>query len=298
MSIVIPAGAGGDPSSTNELQTLSYDGNNTLTLTPTASGSPNTVTINDGDKDKFNEIQTLNFDPTTNKISLSAPPGSTAPVSTITLDDNDKSATNELQNLVFDSLSRTISIVPAPTTGTGSIKLGVSPPGNNEFPLNCGHTDYLVLLGASYTVLPGKTLFITAAGETIKLQTNFGLVEHPNSPAMPMLPSGTTISNCYCTAYSTTTCNDWIPIIVDFNEPILANGYVIPAGKVFVIKSGLATNFGRMDVSLDNGSNWSTMVIALSPYEAASRAPTFPAGSRIRPSFNNKFAITGYLFSN
>jgi hypothetical protein len=336
-SISIPAGAGGDPSSTNELQTLSYDGNNTLTMTPSASGAANTIVLNDGDKDKFNEIQTLNFDPTTNKISLSAPPGSGAPVSTITLDDNDKSATNELQSLnfnavtkeltlfpasatgassvtisdndsnptnelqglSFDSLSRTISIFPTPPNGAGSIKLALSSPGNNEFPLNCGKTDYLVLL-SNYTVPAGKTLFLTAAGEDVTIITPTGTIVHPNSPSMPIITSGMSISNCNCTAYLTTNCTDWTPLFINLNEAqYLTNGFTVPPGKVFVVKSGILINKGELTISIDGGFNWVDIEVALSPYEAASRAPTFPAGTKIRKPANiANMTISGYLFNN
>lgn len=328
--ISIPAG---DNSSTNELQTINYNAaTNTITLTPAGPNGQNSIvlddndknptneiqtlnynsttnkvsisgvtgpgsefTINDGDKDPTNEIQTLQFNPNTKELSISGTAGSNPP--SVFLTDGDSNPTNELQGLTFDSLTRTISIWPPPVNGNGSIKLALSTPGNNDFPQVVGKPDYMVLLDNTYTVPPGKTLFITAAGATLKLFTPFGQVIHANSPAMPVLPAGTSISECYCTAFQTNTNPDWTPIVIDFNDPAYSNGYTIPPGKVFVIKSGIAIDFGRIDVSLDNGSNWHTLIVALSPYEASSRAPTFPAGVRLRPSYNVKYVLTGYLFN-
>ena len=179
-----------------------------------------------------------------------------------------------------------------------AIKLNFASPGNNDFPLTLGKADYMVLLSGAYTVPAGKTLFLTAAGQSIKLQIGTSTFDHAISPAMPMIPGGYSISDCNCTAFLTSLSNDVTPIILNYYDPNLANGYTVPAGKVLVIKSGLPTDFGRLEVSLDNGANWTILVVALSPNEAASRAPSFPAGTRVRIPFGMKLTLTGYLFAN
>ena len=116
---------------------------------------------------------------------------------------------------------------------------------------------------------------------------------------MPLFAAGMSISNCNCTAYLIEGCNNISPLFLNLNDPSYANGYTVPPGKVFVVKSGINIDEGRIDVSIDNGVNWKTITIALSPYEAASRAPTFPSGTKIRrPTFIGNMVLTGYLFDN
>jgi protein involved in temperature-dependent protein secretion len=206
------------------------------------------------------------------------------------LDDNDRSPTNEIQTMSYDTLARTLKLTKlngqfdqVNFSGTPLGAAGAS----IDYPY--GILGEAVLITSNYVVPNGKTLFISAANNPIILMDGRRLnIE----PGMPILPTGTSISTCFCSGILVKTETYAEPIILDFATANFE--YLVPIGKSFVIKSG--TNDSRDMSFVIDGTNYSF-------YTGSSASPrliVIPEGKRMRRGLTNvgtNFMVTGYLLT-
>ena len=107
---------------------------------------------------------------------------------------------------------------------------------------------------------------------------------------MPILPSGSMISTCFCSGILVKTEAYAEPIILDFASPGFE--YTVQTGKTFVIKSG--TNDSRDMSFVVDGTNYSFYTGS----SASPRLVMIPEGKTMRRGLTNvgtSFVVTGYL---
>jgi hypothetical protein len=234
---------------------------------------------------------------TTAQTATNAVSAQTAIVAQSALNDFDRDSTNELQGLFFDGT--TLSLVPL-NQATNPVNPFIvnfnqdfqGPGASQDFP--DGLKGKYIIIPDAYVVPAGKSLYVTSGGQSLFLPLQG--VAHPTSPTMPIFPEFTVIQNCKCTALEVTNAtNNVTPVLINMN--VAPFTYTVPSGKVLVVKSGIDITQGRIEVKSTAMPDFLLFDICTSPYEAATRMPTFPEGTVIRkPSFISSLVFTGYLF--
>lgn len=204
------------------------------------------------------------------------------------LDDGDKDETNELQDLTLSD----DCILSISGGNEVDLKAGIFAPAgaSADFPQGI-IGEPMVLLDDVYTVPDGKNLYLTASGPTMLIKTIGGDFDHPTSPNMPVLPPGTQIENCYCTATLIDVRPEIEAVVIDLNDPA---GYTVPAGKTFFVKSGIPNSLPGM--------------LTINGFEMEFFRPNLTRGSKIvtlpenvnikKPALYSELVLTGYLVSN
>jgi hypothetical protein len=203
------------------------------------------------------------------------------------LDDRDRDPLNEIQTLSFDTVTNSLKL--SKPTGFDVVSFNGTPlgaPGASiDYPY--GILGDAILITSNYRVPANKTLFVSAANNPIILSDGRRLnIE----PGMPILPSGTDISTCFCSGILVKTEAYAEPVILDFSP----NGfeYEVPMGKSFIIKSG--TNDSRDMSFVIDAVNYSFYTGS----SASPRLVVIPEGKRMRrglTNVGNNFMVTGYL---
>jgi hypothetical protein len=230
--------------------------------------------------------------------AINASMAQTAVTAQTALNDFDRDSTNELQALQFDGTNLTLVKYNPNNPGVNPFSINLTnnfqgPGASQDFPE--GLIGRYLVINDGYTVPKDSTLYLTSGGQSIYLPVQGAT--HPNSPTMPILPEQTTVQNCKCTALLVRKTSFIEPVLLNLNATS-NNEYTIPAGKVFILKSGIDSSNGRIDVKGPGAASFDLFDICNSPYEAATRMPTFPAGSTIRkPGFVQTMVLTGYLFN-
>lgn len=204
------------------------------------------------------------------------------------LDDRDRDPLNEIQTMSFDTSTSTLKLTK-PNGQFDLVNFNGTPlraPGASiDFPY--GILGEAILITSNYVVPSGKTLFINAANNPIILNDGRRLnIE----PGMPILPSGSMISTCFCSGILVKTEAYAEPIILDFASPGFE--YTVQTGKTFVIKSG--TNDSRDMSFVVDGTNYSFYTGS----SASPRLVMIPEGKTMRRGLTNvgtSFVVTGYL---
>ena len=218
----------------------------------------------------------------------SAGVANTAHTADTALDDNDRDNTNELQTLSFSSDCK-LSI-----SGGNEVDLKAdifaASGASHSFPQGIRGMPE-ILLGQSYTVPPGKNLYLTAAGPDITIKVGNNDYIHPTSPNMPILPSGAQIHNCYCTALLFDVQPELEAVVIDLNN---AGSYTIPSGKSFFVKSGIPNSLPGMLVI-----NGHEMEFLRPNLTRGTQVITLPENATIqRPALYSEMVLTGYLLTN
>lgn len=206
------------------------------------------------------------------------------------LDDRDRDPLNEIQSMSFDTSTSTLKLTK-PNGQFDSVSFNGTPlgaPGASiDYPY--GILGEAILITSNYTVPAGKTLFISAANNPIIMADGKRLnIE----PGMPILPTGSVISTCFCSGILVKTEAYAVPIILDFAA--VGFEYRIPMGKNFVIKSG--TNDSRDMSFIIDGTNYSFYTGS----SASPRLVVIPEGRLMRRGLTNvgtSFVVTGYLLN-
>lgn len=279
-----------DSDATNEIQTASEvnvtGGNYTGQTVQQALETIRTALLADDDGDSTNELQDAN------EVNITGGSFSGQNVQTALEDikdlqdaDDDSDSTNEIQELIFDG--EVIGITGGNTINLGDIPLG-APGASVRYPQGI-IGDYVVVTTADYTVPAGKNFYMTGGPPSIQLMLESGaFVQHPTAPSMPIVDEGHVIKNCNC-----------LGLLVDINTVITATTvdfqttpvYTVPAGKVFVIKSGMVND----DISylVVNGQQ---IEFFRPNYIRASNLLSFPEGTTLQmPNNVTQMALTGYL---
>jgi hypothetical protein len=106
------------------------------------------------------------------------------------------------------------------------------------------------------------------------------------------------LSNCKCTGFLAPT-NPQLGIVLINLNTTANNEYTVPNGKILFIKSGIPIDVAYLDIKAPGTNSFVQFIIGNSPYEAAVRMPSFPAGTVIRRNGNVPDQIlTGYLLPN
>jgi hypothetical protein len=208
------------------------------------------------------------------------------------LDDRDRDPANEIQTMSYDTSTSTLKL-SKPNGQFDLVSFNSAPlraaGASIDYPFGILGTALLIM--SNYTVPAGKTLFISAVNNPIELADGKILnIE----PGMPIIPSGTTISSCFCSGLLIDNQPYAEPLILDFSDPIApatALEYTVPAGKYLIVKSG--TNFSKNMSFLIDGANFDFFTGSSS----SSRLVVIPEGKKIRKGLTNvgKFVVTGYL---
>ena len=203
------------------------------------------------------------------------------------LDDNDKDPTNEIQTMTYDTITSTLKL-SKPNGQSDLVSFNSTPlrsPGASiDYPF--GILGEALLIMNNYTVPAGKTLFVSAVNNPIEMADGKILnIE----PGMPIIPSGQTISSCFCSGILVDNQPYANPIILDFSSSLFE--YTVPTGKYLVVKSG--TNGSRNMSFLIDGTNFDFFTGSSS----SARLVVIPAGKKMRKGLTNvgSFIVTGYL---
>ena len=215
----------------------------------------------------------------------------TALVAKTASDDFDRDPKNEIQSLTFrrDTLSLSNPSGTPYSIALSSIPLR-APAASIDFP--SGIVGDPIVITSNFVVPVGKSLFVSAVNSSVKLADGKILYAEPG---MPMIPSGTTISTCYCTGFLIAEQPEIKTMILDFTNP--AYEYVVPTGFTLIIKSG-KTERGLLDLQLDSDIfNFYTVNSSQS-----ARLIVINAGKRIKKPYTilptDALVLTGYLLKN
>lgn len=265
----------GDP--TNEIQMITFE-NNMLSI---SGGNEIPFDVSDADADPLNEIQTIDYQD--NVLSISG--GNEIPLD---IRDEDADPVNEIQTLTFEDNTLSISGEGGNAINFGDMVYG-GPGASIDFPQGIMGEHIIKTMG-QYQVPDDKIFYITAGGPSIKLlgYGGSGVYEHANTPNMPILPSGTIISDCMCTGLLVSPVEDLDAVIVDLSDA----SYTVPANTVFFLKSGL-TNSNTSYLNINNVE----MEFLRPNFTRGTRTITFPAGTLIKKSTTatGELVLTGYL---
>jgi hypothetical protein len=219
--------------------------------------------------------------------ALTAVRADTARVALIAANDLDGDPTNEIQSLIFrnDSL-----ILTKPTGAHSVVQLGTQPfraPGASiEYPI--GILGDAVTITTNFVVPNGKSLYISAVNDGVKMSDGKVLYAEPG---MPIIPEGYRISECYCTGIVLPNTPEVIPLILDFTSPTFE--YTVPTGYTLIIKSGKTTR-GLLDLQIDSDTYSFYTVTSQSP-----RLIVITAGKKVKKPITllpyDPLYLTGYL---
>ena len=271
----------------NEIQDLSFDAE-TGALTLSGTENPGvTIDINDADSDPENEIQDLSFDAETGALTLS---GTDNPGVTIDINDADNDPENEIQTLTYEDNILSISGVGGNAVDFGETLFG-APGASMDFPQGI-QGQHIVLKAEEFTVPADKTFYLTAGGNSVNFVAPSGdIVNHPNTPNMPVFASGTIINNCRCTGMLITSSEATVPQVLDLTDPTAE--YIVPAGQILFVKSGIS-NAMTGNLKIDG----SDMEFLRPNFTRGTRIISFPEGTAIQRPTNSDpgaFILTGYL---
>ncbi len=239
----------------------------------------------DNDGDATNEIQTANQVLTTgsqfNGADVQTVLGNLQDAQAA---DNDGDATNEIQELVYDGV--TLGISGGNTITLSDVPLG-APGASIRYPQGI-IGDYIVVTSTNYTVPAGKNFYLTGGPPTVGLFNGGNVYNHPTAPSMPILAGGQQVQNCKCLGLLIDENEVIETTLVDFQQQPV---YTVPAGKVFVVKSGMVND----DVSylVVNG----VQIEFFRPnFLRASNLLSFPEGTTLEmPNNVAQMLLTGYL---
>lgn len=253
------------------------------------------ISLNDMDSDSTNELQSLTYDGAGN-LSLTNAPGGGSPVF-INVNDADSSATNEIQTMDFDGNTLTLSD-PSGGTSTVEFNNHIfgAPGASYDFPQGI-FGEAMVLSMGTFNVPVGKIFYITSSeDELLIFHPDIGAqVWHPTTPNMPVLKENTTVTNCLCTGFLFDEVNYLEPVIIQLSDP--ADEFVIPAGKNLFIKSGMINEASGL-INIDGHDmeflrpnlTRGTRIIVLKEGTTIKK----PIGG----GFLSNFILTGYLLDN
>ena len=213
---------------------------------------------------------------------------STANTALTALDDFDRDSLNELQELsLSDDCVLSIS-------GGNSIDLKgdifAASGASVSFPQGILGMPEL-LMDQTFIVPSGQNLYLTAAGPEITVRVGNTDVVHPTTPNMPILPPGTEIKNCNCTALLIDTQPELEAVVMDLNS---TGGYTVPAGKTLYIKSGIPNSLPGLLIL-----NGEEMEFLRPNLTRGSQMITLPENTTIqKPNLYDEMTLTGYLLSN
>ena len=252
--------------------------------------------LDDLDRDSTNEIQNLEFDPTTGNLSLS---GSNA-VITLDLEDADSDPLNEIQSLEYDGSNLTLTGPLGGTTVTFEDHIFGSAGASFDYPQGI-LGDHRALTMGFFTVPQDQVFYLTGSEDEVSFShpdingSNL-VVGHATTPNMPIFKEGTVLNNCRCTGFLMPEKETVEPVYLDLTDT--NTSYDVPQGKTLFLKSGLVNDFSGflkmngMDIEFfrPNLSRWT-------------RVLTFPAGTTIArpdqtPTGMDNFILTGYLIDN
>ena len=110
----------------------------------------------------------------------------TAAVALTALDDKDRDPTNEIQSLVYDATTKKLTLSnPVGTPWVANLAAGAfdNPGASIDYPL--GILGDPVLITTNFTVPAGKTLFVSAVNGSITLADGRELLNEPGMPIIP-----------------------------------------------------------------------------------------------------------------
>lgn len=244
------------------------------------------TSADDMDKDPTNELQSLQMDGDT--LQLVDANGNVTPGAEVTLGDN--SSTNEIQMLDYNN--GTLSISGGNAINLTSGGMFSAPGASADFPQGIVGGDHVILLDQLYTVPDGKILYVTAGSPNLNIQgygfPANGFTVHPTTPNMPIFPSGTQVSNCFCTGFLLDELPEVTAVIIDLTTTA---GYSVPPNTVLFVKSGIPNDLpGRLIVDDQE------MEFFRPNLTRGSRIVCFPGGVLLKkPALYNELVLTGYL---
>jgi len=200
------------------------------------------------------------------------------------LDDFDKDSLNEIQTL---SISRdTIRISNGNFVALNSVSPFNAPGATFDFPEGIDHAFFLYIFN-SYTVPAGRNFYITASQSEVRLPgVGNAIGRHFTNPSQPLIPAGTTVSNCRCTGFLVNQTSQINPVVIVL-QPNGANSYQVPIGRYLVIKSGVTAT---MPVSYDG--------TVIDFFSSNIKAMIAPSGVTLRNPNAEEIILTGYLKNN
>ncbi len=200
------------------------------------------------------------------------------------LDDNDTDPANELQTL---SMSRdTIRISNGNFISLNAVSPFNAPGATLDFPEGTENAFFLYIFN-SYTVPAGRNFYITASQSEVRLPgVGNALGRHFTTPSQPIIPGGTTVSNCRCTGFLVNQTSQINPVVIVL-QPNGANSYQVPTGRYLVIKSGVTA---AMPVSFDG--------TVIDFFSSTVKAMVAPSGVTLRNPNSEEIILTGYLKNN
>lgn len=200
------------------------------------------------------------------------------------IDDFDKDSLNEIQSL---SISRdTIRISNGNFVTLHSVSPFNAPGATFDFPEGIDHAFFLYVFN-SYTVPAGRNFYITASQSEVRLPgVGNGIGRHFTNPSQPIIPAGTTVSNCRCTGFLVNQTSQINPVVIVL-QPNGANSYQVPIGRYLVIKSGVTAT---MPVSYDG--------TVIDFFSSNLKAMIAPSGVTLRNPNAEEIILTGYLKNN
>ncbi len=214
----------------------------------------------------------------------------TARVSLSASDDRDRDPTNEIQSLIYrnDSLFLTKPNA-APSVIAFSKETFRAPGASIDFPM--GILGESVVLTTNYTVPRGKTLYVSAVDNNVKLADGKVLYAQPG---MPIITENNTVLECYCTGILLENTAEIKPFIYDFSP--LSFEYTVPVGYTMIVKSGM-TERGILDLQIDTDIfKFYTTTVQTPRLVAITQGKRVRKASTLLPQ--DKLILTGYLIKN
>ncbi|HRF41878.1 MAG TPA: hypothetical protein PK198_23960, partial [Saprospiraceae bacterium] len=128
------------------------------------------------------------------------------------VDDFDKDSLNEIQTL---SISRdTIRISNGNFVALNAVSPFNAPGATFDFPEGIDHAFFLYVFN-SYTVPAGRNFYITASQSEVRLPgVGNAIGRHFTNPSQPLIPAGTTVSNCRCTGFLVNQTSQINPVVI------------------------------------------------------------------------------------
>ncbi|HRD83358.1 MAG TPA: hypothetical protein PLL53_21540 [Saprospiraceae bacterium] len=200
------------------------------------------------------------------------------------VDDFDKDSLNEIQTL---SISRdTIRISNGNFVALNAVSPFNAPGATFDFPEGIDHAFFLYVFN-SYTVPAGRNFYITASQSEVRLPgVGNAIGRHFTNPSQPLIPAGTTVSNCRCTGFLVNQTSQINPVVIVL-QPNGGNSYQVPIGRYLVIKSGTTAT---MPVSYDG--------TVIDFFSSNLKAMIAPSGVTLRNPNAEEIILTGYLKNN